>query len=541
MPTIDAYCEHSQPISPDTLCSEAFARFDAEPDALLLAVVEDGRPVGVVERDPFLRRLAAENGRVLYGPRPVSTLMDEEPVVVEGSLAIAAVTQALIAQSASNVLRGFIVTQKGRYAGVGSVVRLLQASALQDGDAERRRREAEARTAEAQRAAADAARAKSRFLSLLSRELRTPLNGVAAVADLLARQPLGPDAKAYVQTIVDSSETTVRILEDALDLARAQAGELPLNPRATLLQPLMDDLQSLWGPRAVQDGVSLMIGYEGDTELAAEVDSLRLRQVFNQLIGNALAYARNGVVEAFLSARTDGDQVVVEARVRDNGPGVPPDRLESLFEPIYEDGKGGGLGLPMSRLVVEAMGGSIQAESNPGQGATFRFSLRAPRAWIETEETSGSNVAELSDLNLTSRPHILIVDDNATNRVVAQALCEMFGCTSAQAEDGVEALEAVKAGRFDLILMDIKMPRMDGVEATRAIRALDGPTGETPIIALTANADPDDAKRYVSIGMAAVVEKPIKPERLRAAINAALAGPSESQAEDGSRAGRQVA
>ena len=123
------------------------------------------------------------------------------------------------------------------------------------------------------------------------------------------------------------------------------------------------------------------------------------------------------------------------------------------------------------------------------------------------------------------------MDDNATNRVVAQALCEMFGCTSETAEDGQEALEAVQSTRFDLILMDIKMPRMDGVAATQAIRALDGPVSRIPIIALTANADPDDARKYVASGMAAVVEKPIKPERLRMAMNAALAEDEASAAQ----------
>jgi CheY-like chemotaxis protein len=125
-------------------------------------------------------------------------------------------------------------------------------------------------------------------------------------------------------------------------------------------------------------------------------------------------------------------------------------------------------------------------------------------------------------LNPIDNPHVLIVDDNATNRIVAQALCEMFGCSSETAEDGLEALEAVQARPFDLILMDIKMPRMDGVQATRAIRALTGPERNLPIIALTANADPDDARAYLADGMAAVVEKPIKPERLRQAMHAAL-------------------
>jgi CheY-like chemotaxis protein len=166
------------------------------------------------------------------------------------------------------------------------------------------------------------------------------------------------------------------------------------------------------------------------------------------------------------------------------------------------------------------MDGRIWAENNPGRGATFAFDLEVERTRVDAPPAS--NIQSLSDHEMTSTPHILIVDDNATNRVVAQALCEMFGCTSETAEDGVEALEAVQERKFDLVLMDIKMPRMDGVQATQAIRALDGPLGAIPIVALTANADPDDAKKYLACGMAAVVEKPIKPERLRMAMNAAL-------------------
>ncbi len=166
------------------------------------------------------------------------------------------------------------------------------------------------------------------------------------------------------------------------------------------------------------------------------------------------------------------------------------------------------------------MAGKLRAEHNAGRGATFAFEIEAPIALMEQE--TPSNIADLEHLHLQAQPHILIADDNATNRVVAQALCEMFGCTSETVEDGQEAVEAVQTRPFDLILMDIKMPRLDGVGATRAIRALAGPASQIPIIALTANADPDDAKGYLAAGMAAVVEKPIKPERLRLAMNTAL-------------------
>jgi CheY-like chemotaxis protein len=361
------------------------------------------------------------------------------------------------------------------------------------------------------------------------------------VAELLRRQPLNTQAQAHVTTIVESSETLIRILQDALDLSRAEAGELELHPEPTPLRALMDEVQALWAPRASQDNVTLMVGYEGDTELTGVLDPTRLKQVFNNLIGNALKFARNGVVEASLKATARNDQIRLEARIRDDGPGIDAERVDVIFEPFVHGAgpDGAGLGLSICRQVIDRMGGRIWAENNAGRGATFAFEVQVERG--EADVAPVSNVESLAELDLQSNPHILIVDDNATNRVVAQALCEMFGCTSETAEDGVEALEAVQARPFDLVLMDIKMPRMDGVHATQAIRALAGPVSRIPIVALTANADPEDARRYLSIGMAAVVEKPIKPERLRMAMNTAMEQIGQVEAEASLDEARSVA
>ena len=532
MPTIYTLTHRAVPISPETLGAEVYARFLREPDALVIPVVDDDKPVGLVERNAFLVRIGAEYGRALYGKRPIHLLMDAEPVVVEAAMDISVFCESMLAERASALMRGFIVTDQGRYLGVGTVMSLLQATSA----ASRQRAEELAQTVRsldvAKTQANASAHAKTQFLGVMSHELRTPMNGVLAVAELLRRQPLGSDAQAYVQTIIDSSETLLRILSDALDLSRAEGGELELSPQPVFLNEIMDDVQALWTPRAAQDGVTLMAGYDGDSDLAAEVDTVRLKQVFNNLIGDALRYARNGVVEASLKAAAKPGAVRIEARVRDNGEGRPALRLDTAFDPFAEAAvHGSGLGLAISRQIVEQMGGRIWAEDNAGQGSTFCFELELPRAEL-ARQGAASNVSELTELQLASDPHILIVDDNATNRVVAQALCEMFGCTSECAEDGLEALEAVQTRHFDLILMDIKMPRMDGVQATRAIRALTGPERDTPIVALTANADPDDAKAYLAIGMAAVVEKPIKPERLRQAMNIALNGADEADEAD---------
>ena len=543
MPTLASLTERVVPLTPDSPGVEAYRRFAREPDALILPVVKDGVAVGVVERHAFFNEFAGPFGNALYGRRPVTLLMDPDPVVVEASTGISAFSESMLTGRISSLMRGFIVSDQGRYLGVGTVLALLQATSL----ASRRRTEELAETVrmlgEAKTIAQTSAKAKSQFLAVMSHEIRTPMNGVLAVAELLRRQPLGPDAQSYVQTIIDSSESLLRILGDALDLSRAEAGELEISPQPHFLRELMDELQTVWTPRAAQDNVSLMVSYDGDPDLAAEFDSLRLKQVFNNLIASALRFARNGVVEASLKATVEKGQVKLEARVRDSGHAGPRDLLQKAFEPISFDTErgvaGGDLGLSICRQLVETMGGTIRAESNAGKGATFAFDLNFKRAYLE--RAGESNVSELTELNLQSQPHVLIVDDNATNRVVAQALCEMFGCTSECAEDGLEAVEAVQSRRFDLVLMDIKMPRMDGVQATQAIRALPGSEKSVPIIALTANADPDDAKHYVSIGMATVVEKPIKPERLRAAMNAAFEAQPAAEKPASSRRGRSAA
>ncbi|WP_339932291.1 response regulator [uncultured Brevundimonas sp.] len=540
MPTIETLTRRTEPVGPETPGSVIFTRFQQEPDTLGIPVVEDGRPLGLVERDAFLLKFAAPLAHAHFADRPVTLLMDTEPAVVEAGVRIDAFSEALLHSGPGALMRSFIVTQNGVYQGVGTAVSLIQVVNSQQ------RERINALTEEA-RALADTnaqglvtARSLSQFMSVLNRELRTPMNGVLAVAELLRRLPLPGEARSHVSTIVESSQTLLQVLQDAVDVSRAEAGELELNLQPTPLQALMDGIQSDWAPRAAEDSVNLMISYEGDTELGALIDGPRLRQVLDNLISNSLGSARNGTVEASLKATALGDSIRLEARVRDDGPGIDTAVVESFFDPFIHGAgsNGAGLGLTVSNRIVSEMGGSLRAENNAGRGATFAFDLDVQRTAIEVRQDS--NVTDLSNFEFERTPHILIVDDNATNRVVAQALCEMFGCTSETVEDGLEALEAVQERAFDLILMDIKMPRMDGVQATCAIRALAGPAQDIPIVALTANADPEDTKAYLSAGMCDVVEKPIKPERLRRAINSAL-NADAVVADETDTAGRSVA
>jgi len=355
-----------------------------------------------------------------------------------------------------------------------------------------------------------------RFLDAVTRDLREPLGGILAVAGLLQRQPLPGDALAYVRMIAEHAQAVSNRINDAQDLIRAEKGDLRLTLNATSLRDMMDEIQVHWQPKALASGVALMVSYDGE-DINVMLDCPRVQQVFDHLIEHALRLTRQGGVEASLRARRSVDGVVIDGSVRDSGEGLPPEKLARIFE-ISPEEPDGGLGLAISRGVIETMHGSVRAESNIGAGSTIAFSLLVQEAIAEQAAPARAGGGE------GPAAHVLVVDDNATNRMVAEALCEMFDCTSESAEDGVEALEAARSGRFDLILMDIKMPRMDGVQATRAIRELPGKAGKAPIIALTANADPEDAKGYIAAGMSCVVEKPIKAEALLAAMNACLAG-----------------
>ena len=508
---------YAEPVLDNVSGREIYNRFQAEPDTLVIAVVDAaGRPIGLIERNVFLVRMAAQYGYALWSGRPVSFWMRTDPIVVDGDMTVAEFCGRVLDERPSELLEGFIVTCGGRYAGVGTALALLQATAqataTQAGEMGRLAREAQ-----------EALAAKGRFLAVMSHEIRTPLNGVLGVAEILRRKTRDPEILPLVDTIRDSGRTLLRLLNDALDLSRAEASGLELHEEPLDAARLLDDVAGLWSAQAELKGLALRLAYEGPADLWVLADRDRLGQVFNNLVGNAMKFAPAGsAVEVRLRATADGGCVRLAGEVADQGLGVPVDRRDDIFAPFQqtEDGArmgGAGLGLAVCRQILERMNGTIGVRENPGGGALFVF--EAP---LHRLPAPASEVAPVQAAAPTAVLHVLIVDDNSTNRLVAAAICEMFGCTSEPAEDGASAVEAAASGRFDLVLMDVKMPGMDGVEATRRIRSGAGAASQTPIIALTANADPADAAFYRASGMNGVVEKPLQPDRLFQAMSAVL-------------------
>ena len=524
MARIKDFVVSAAPVAPDVSGSVVFDRFQTEPNTLAIAVVDaDLRPVGLVERNAFTLKMAAEFGRALYARRPISALMDPAPLVLEGDTEAEDLFRTVDAAGLSGLLAGFVVTEDGRFLGVGSGDQVLQAA----GTLARRRADEMADLArdlaKAEAEARASSRAKSEFLAVMSHEIRTPLNGVLGVAALMERQLEQESLRPHVRTILDSGASLLRLLTDALDMSRAAAGMLSLEPAPMRLSDLADDLQALWRARAEEKGLTLTITSEIDGEDWVEVDETRLKQLLNNLIGNAIKFTPDGRVEARVATRRDGELVALTACVDDSGPGVPPSRLETVFQPFNTGdanrrGAGAGLGLAICRQIVERMEGSIVAETSPLGGARFRFDLTLRTATPEARAARRAVVEPTPHETL----HVLVADDHPANRFLAGKLLEMFGCTHDAVENGAEAVEAARNGAHDLILMDIKMPVMDGVAATRAIRGLASERAALPILALTANADEHDAADYLAAGMDGVVQKPIEPDVLLNAIRRAV-------------------
>ena len=352
------------------------------------------------------------------------------------------------------------------------------------------------------------------------------MDGVAALSEQLSRQRLTPDAEACVSGVAEAAVGVRHLMALARDLRIATIEGLALDPAPLRLRELVDDVHSRWQPQAQASGVTLLVSYDGDPEACAVGDRGRLLQVFDGFVGEAVASMRRGAVEASLRTVVGAEGIRLEGRVRGaRDPAWESQDLEARVRNVEARfGLEVAIGVVLARQIVDGMGGVLRSEGAGGAAETVIFEVTLPAA----------EAAPVEALQAAERTvHILVVDDNATNRMVAQALCEMFDCTCESANDGAEAVEAARGGRFDLILMDIKMPVMDGVAAARAIRALPGRPGAVPIIALTANAEPEDAEGYLAAGMNGVVEKPMKPEHLLAALQQAL---GEADASDAAAA-----
>jgi len=374
------------------------------------------------------------------------------------------------------------------------------------------------RELEAAKARAEAAsEAKTAFLATVSHELRTPLNGVTAAAGLLAASSPNEEQSRLIEIVSGAADQLGRLIGDILDVARTDAGDLRLDPAPVDLGTLVEDIVALSRLQADEKGLEIGLTVTPDARGAVMADGARLRQVLGNLLGNAIKFTDRGRVD--LRVERAGDTVRIT--VTDTGVGFGPDVREVIFDRFAQADSsitrrfgGAGLGLAICRDLVEAMGGAIGCLSTPGEGATFRVELPLPEIKPVCEPAEAPVSPGLDGLR------ILVVDDNATNRQVAGLILQAAGVAVAFACDGQEALGLVAADRFDLILMDMMMPVMDGVEAIRRLRAGEaGPDGATtPVIMLTANTLPEHVAQALAAGADRHLAKPVSPAGLLGAV-----------------------
>ncbi len=394
---------------------------------------------------------------------------------------------------------------------------------------ERREKEALAR----ERAVAQAATAaKSEFLAKMSHELRTPMNAIIGFTDLALRTDSESRRLDHLKHIDTASHSLLHIINDILDLSKIEAGKLTLESREFELQLILDKISDLFGPQSAAKNIELIVSERPNVPAILMGDPLRLEQILVNLVANAIKFTNSGEVELrVVPVSIDGEQAVLEFSVRDTGIGLSAEQQAKLFTPFTQADQsttrkygGTGLGLAICKQLVEMMGGRIAVSSQQGQGSTFHFTAR-----FEIVSTARSS----QPMQFPQGMRILVVDDNNAARQVYGEILKSLKFLPTVAEDAIQALKILEQQPFDAVLMDWKMPEMDGIEATRKIRAA-AATKDLPVILMTAHGREDLVEAAVAAGANCYLEKPVKPSLLLETLQDALA-PSARISEPGKR------
>jgi signal transduction histidine kinase/ActR/RegA family two-component response regulator len=390
----------------------------------------------------------------------------------------------------------------------------------------------------AKEAAESSSRAKGEFLANMSHEIRTPLNGVLGMAQALAGDDLRPEQHEKVAVILDSGKTLMALLNDVLDVSKIEAGKLEISPTAGDFLHTVKRTRQLFQPAADEKGVDLSVRCEGQIPPRLVYDPVRVRQCIGNLMSNAVKFTDRGRVEVTVRvAAADAGIHRVEVVVADTGIGMSADVQRRLFQAFSQaDGAttrqfgGTGLGLVISRQLARLMGGDITVTSRQGVGSRFvlTFLARAASAVAPAEPREAARPAAMRGLRGV---RVLLTDDNAVNRQVIKLFLVPQGCDIVEATNGKEALDQLARAPFDVVLLDVHMPVMDGKEAIRRIRASGEAWRDLPVIALTADAMSGDREKYLALGMSDYVSKPIDQRELLTRIVEALNGVSEADAD----------
>jgi PAS domain S-box-containing protein len=387
-------------------------------------------------------------------------------------------------------------------------------------------KEAEADLAAARDQALEAMRVKSEFLANVSHELRTPMNGIFGMTEMLLGTDLSADQRESIEVLRRCAEELLSTIDDVLDFSKLETKRLELETKPFHPREAVNDVVRLLAPSASEKALVLAVDIQPEMPETVLGDAHRWQQILGNLIGNAIKFTHAGEVRARVGvAHTSGNAVVVRCSVGDTGIGIAPEKQRVIFDAFVQgDGSmtrqygGTGLGLAISAQLVRMMNGRIWLESEIGKGSTFHVDVP-----FAVERDVNRPAPRLPTPERRARLRILLAEDDPTNRMVAVRLLEKRGHTLVTAENGRQALRLLEQERFDIVIMDVQMPEMDGLAATEAIRARERTTGaHVPIVALTAHAMPRDRERCLQAGMDLYMTKPIKPDELFASVEGLL-------------------
>ncbi|MBI1361980.1 MAG: response regulator [Alphaproteobacteria bacterium] len=383
----------------------------------------------------------------------------------------------------------------------------------------------------AKEAAESSNAAKSQFLANMSHEIRTPLNGVLGMAQALEQDALDPAQREKVAVILDSGRSLMSLLNDVLDISKIEAGKLEISPVPGDFLHTMKRTRQLFQSTAEDKGLDLLVRYDSNFPQRMVYDPTRVRQCVANMLSNAIKFTATGRIEVGISARALGDgQHMVCVEVADTGIGMSQATIDKLFTVFTQaDGAttrkfgGSGLGLAISRQLARLMGGDLVVESEEGRGSTFRLTFRAPEASASSGVQRGSQPAMADQPPRSLRGiRVLLTDDNAVNRQVIKLFLAPQAMDITEATNGKEALDLLSTREFDVVLLDVHMPVMDGKEAIQRMRASREAWGQLPVIALTADAMSGDREKYLALGMSDYVSKPVDQRELLARLHGVL-------------------
>jgi len=496
-------------------------------------VVTTGRPAGLSDVAPQLLALA---GALLFAGIGAAMLMARSQAdqviapVVELSAAMQRVSESA---SYEPIL---LKTRDGLFRGLSaSFNHLLHRLSVREAQQQAMMSELQ----DARDRADDANLMKTQFLANMSHEIRTPLNGVLTMAEIMAMGDLPDEQRKRLDVVRKSGGLLLGILNDVLDLSKIEAGRMTLTDEVFDLETALSPVRDLFGPSATEKSLDFGMRVTPEAAGAWRGDPGRLRQILGNLVSNAVKFTHAGSIHILLDQV--GDQLVMT--VRDTGVGIPAAKHAVLFDKFMQVDNsatrrfgGTGLGLAISAELAQMMGGRISFDSTEGLGSTFRFAAPVPRA--EGEETPVPDVDLFADDEDWPPLRVLAAEDNPTNQQVLTAVMAAAGCALEVVSDGAAAVSAWKTGRFDVILMDIHMPVMGGVEAAQSIRALERNRGlpRTPIIALTADAMTHQVAEYLAAGMDEHLAKPIEIKRLVETLGRVASVPDFGQSPRAARA-----